>query len=502
MPIGIKSKLVLIFILGLFLRLVFIPMGALTFSYDQGRDAFISQQIIHGDLKIQGPPSSTPGLFHGVFYYYLLAPFYLMGRGSPYYPAVGMAVINCLGVFLIYVFAKKLTNSDPVSLSLSLLYAVSFEQSQYAVWLSNPAYAAFTVPLFYYFLWRSHGGVSYWSYILAGLFLGLSVQAEIFLAYHLTALIILWLTRDLPFKPSFIFRFFGGLIIGLFPMLVAQIKFGFTGISALSHLLIPTGLNQTRVQFTDTAFIYLNQLTKTFALNLFPVQIYLGGLIGLGLVFWLIKAKVPLFTKRIILAYIFSSFIAFPFGGVATPFVHVGIGFGIYLLLGMYLQKLYLSRRPLFILVISVLAISNLLAIFKNNNFGQTIFALQPDLTLKNETSVINFIYQSQKGAPFSLNTITSPLHINTAWSYLFNWYGVSNYGYLPYWHGHNQIGSLGNNLSSPPKSVTDYYLVIDPPEPNFVQFINSGIEEENGFSKPVQEYKFGTIRVQHRVRI
>ena len=85
-------------IFGFWLRVLYLPSGALTFSYDQGRDAYIAKSLIEGDIKIQGPPASTPGLFHGVFYYYLIAPFYLIGQGNPVYPAVAQAFINTLGI--------------------------------------------------------------------------------------------------------------------------------------------------------------------------------------------------------------------------------------------------------------------------------------------------------------------------------------------------------------------------------------------------------------------
>ena len=75
-------------IFGLFLRVIFLKNGALIFGYDQARDAFSALEIAHGHLKILGPSASAPGLFHGVLYYYLLAPIYLLGlrheRQSPF----------------------------------------------------------------------------------------------------------------------------------------------------------------------------------------------------------------------------------------------------------------------------------------------------------------------------------------------------------------------------------------------------------------------------------
>ncbi|MDP3733327.1 MAG: hypothetical protein Q8Q91_02180, partial [Candidatus Daviesbacteria bacterium] len=75
--------ILLILVLTFALRIIYIPSGAVSFHYDMARDAFIALQIWNGDLKIQGPPTSTPGLYHGPLYYYLLAPFYGFGGGDP-----------------------------------------------------------------------------------------------------------------------------------------------------------------------------------------------------------------------------------------------------------------------------------------------------------------------------------------------------------------------------------------------------------------------------------
>src|SRR3989344_9078971 len=82
-----------IFLFGYFLRVKYLPDNILTFGYDQARDAFIAGQILDGDLKVFGPPSSTPGLFHGVFYYYVLAIGYLFGE-NPLNAAYLIAFIN------------------------------------------------------------------------------------------------------------------------------------------------------------------------------------------------------------------------------------------------------------------------------------------------------------------------------------------------------------------------------------------------------------------------
>src|SRR5258708_36592111 len=75
--------LFLIFVLAYFLRVMFLTSRALTFGYDQARDAVYATQVAYGHLKIFGPPASQPALFHGALYYYVLARSYLFGHVSP-----------------------------------------------------------------------------------------------------------------------------------------------------------------------------------------------------------------------------------------------------------------------------------------------------------------------------------------------------------------------------------------------------------------------------------
>src|SRR3989344_3589932 len=104
-----------IFFLAFLLRVQFLPQKALTFGYDQARDAIHAGQIAKGDLKILGPSASTPGLYHGVFYYYLLAPAYLLGGGSPIIAAYWVAFLNSLTTFVVFYLTFLMTKNKRAS---------------------------------------------------------------------------------------------------------------------------------------------------------------------------------------------------------------------------------------------------------------------------------------------------------------------------------------------------------------------------------------------------
>ena len=160
------------------------------FSYDQARDAFTILDLLRGDLKIQGPPTSTRDFFHGVLYYYVVAPGYFFGHGSPIIAAVWLSAINSLGIFISYFMALRLLNNHFWAGITALLIALSYEQTQYAIYLANTALAPLSVPLIYFglWLWRHQKNAGP---LLTGLALGLSFQANFIFIYHLVVVIIL-----------------------------------------------------------------------------------------------------------------------------------------------------------------------------------------------------------------------------------------------------------------------------------------------------------------------
>src|SRR4030043_814216 len=96
------NLLILIIAGALFVR-VYRINDLLGFYYDQGRDALVIWRLWHeGKFFLIGPITGLAGIFLGPFYYYLLAPLYLIGGGNPVYPAVFLAFLSTLAIFVIY----------------------------------------------------------------------------------------------------------------------------------------------------------------------------------------------------------------------------------------------------------------------------------------------------------------------------------------------------------------------------------------------------------------
>lgn len=486
-----------IFGLGYYLRVMYLPQNILTFGYDQARDAVVSQQILKGDIKIQGPPASTPGLYHGVFYYYLLAPAYFFGQGSPVAAAYWIAFLNALAVFVVFALGYLMTKKFWVGILAAFLFAVSFEATQYATWLSNPTIGVWTVPLMYLGLWLWINSKNKFAPIITVIGLGLSIQSEIFLVYHIIPLLI-WLSvsrKNISRKQVFLFLI--TLSLSLSTMILNEFKFGFKSLSGLKLLAIGSEQNLAYAKsIGDYLVLYLNQIGRIFAFNSYPGNIGYGGVFVFGLAVYSIIKRDKIGT--FLATWLFSHLSIVTIGGTSTPFLMVGIGSAVSLIITYYLSKL---SKPVIVLILAVIVFGNASIILGENPRGATLFAIQKDMLLDKQIALIDYTYKETGGKPFSVNSLTSPLWINITWAYLYQWYGEQKYGYTPCFTGRDQVGQV---MSLPACEINRnyHYLIIEPMGGIPREYLPLTLSEEDVISKLVEEKTFGELVVQKRLKL
>jgi len=491
-----KPILVLIFLIALTLRWWYLPQKAISFAYDQARDAFLVSDMLHGHLKVLGPPvSGVPGLFHGVLYYYVIAPAYLLGHGDPVVVAYFLSFVSSLGVFAVYYLAHLLTKEKIPGLIAAIIFAFSFEATQYANLLTNASMGVWFVPIIYIGLYLWINKVNKWGPVLTGLAFGLSVQSEIALAYHVVPILV-WLIAyktKITRKDIIVSTVF--FIAAISSMIVSEVKFGFTGVSGVLYLLTSKdGIVQIK-QLSDFLITVLNQSGKTFAYTIFPQNLVFGGLLGFIIVLVALKRKE--FWAKFLASSIFAYCLALPFGGWNMRHILLGAAPEIAVLMGIFLWK-YVGNKILVIFALMIILAANLTKILSENKNGQTLFLFQ-DMTLSTQIQIVDYTYQTAGEKPFSISTLTSPLFVNTVWSYLYNRYGVSKYGYLPYWIGRDQVGQLGNNLQFPPSNVDKHFFIIEPTYGIPDLWVTYAKGDQESMSKLVYQKKFGELIVEER---
>ncbi len=169
--------LTLILIAALFVR-VYRVTELLQFYYDQGRDALVIWDLWHnGKPFLIGPITGLKGIFLGPFFYYLIAPFYLIGGGNPAYPAVFLAILSVCALCILYYLGWQMQNRV-TGIIAAAIGAFSYYIIQAGRWLSNPTPILLTSVLLLLALWKIATTKNERWWLLVTFLLGISMHFE------------------------------------------------------------------------------------------------------------------------------------------------------------------------------------------------------------------------------------------------------------------------------------------------------------------------------------
>ncbi|KKR83018.1 MAG: hypothetical protein UU73_C0001G0124 [Candidatus Daviesbacteria bacterium GW2011_GWA1_41_61] len=500
--------LFIIFVLALTLRFLYFPNN-IYFGFDQARDAFASLEIVFGEFRVVGPPTSVDGWFHGPLYYYLYAPLYYLGGGDPKFVAAFLRIINAGTIFLVFGVGTVIFNKR-VGLLSALFFAFSFEQTQYALYFNHPSLAVVTVTIFYLglallFFKKEPRGL-----ILALAGLGLSIQFEFVLTSLLIplALLLLIFRKTLPKinKEVWLLSILA-FALTTATFIAAEIKFHFRSVAVFSNLLSQSGtLEVSLKQILDNIYLISHRLVGDNLLSensLTGVSLVL--LIAISLVL-LIKKSSRLKTLFLVVWFL-SGTIPYYNNTTPTPLYYYSVGASISLLIGVsfLLTQVWERVNAAAILLIIIPLISNLMLITSINSKGSmSTINVQSGMLLSDEKKVLDYIYQASSGQQFTVYAVTMPFSINTTWSYLFQWYGKGKYGYLPIWGGEAASGYPGNLQVVTAKSTlpSNRFLIIEPTRGIRDSLIENILREESYFTKVSHQEKIGDFIVQKRYPI
>lgn len=180
---------ILLVILAIFLRLFRLD-ELFTFTYDQGRDMYVLQNIVRGDFTLIGPTTGLPGVFLGPFMYYFLVPGFILGNGSPLAVVKWMLVVITLVSPLFYLLLKRKVSPSQalIGFLLLVLTAGSIEEAR-QIW--NPSLVVPVLLISTFSLFKSKK--NQWWLVPALFSYGLSLQTELAYTVFLAPLYGLWI---------------------------------------------------------------------------------------------------------------------------------------------------------------------------------------------------------------------------------------------------------------------------------------------------------------------
>lgn len=407
-------------------------LNGISFSYDQARDAFYSQDILKGNLKIVGPPTDLQGLFHGPVYYYALAPIYAISR-DPRLVVIVFSVLNILSGLLLAKYLYQITKSKVIPLVFFFLFAISPELVFYSRFISN---ISLIIPFLSLAIYFSQYLPKRSGFVGLATCLALAAQAEFFLLSLFPIILIYFLIKKEKIQSllSFVLTY----VIFISPYALAEIKFKFRGLNAFFGFSkdadsgIITVLNR-----------FISGYADLFTRNIFSINRIIAALVLLALVVWVIKSinQKIISDKLIYVILLFLSPLLLMIFVNAGPVVFFSISATIPLFI---IISIFLNKYPYLIPVVLILASLQLFPVHINGIERNGIYTgSEIGQNLADEMKVVDIV--SSQGADTTYDSITAPMFTNTLWSYLFDWYGKSKYGFSPTWHGTGQAGMPGD---------------------------------------------------------
>jgi len=485
-PLNITLGFILF--VALFLR-VYHTGTILGFWYDQGRDALVIWDFWHqGKLFLIGPTTGIAGIFRGPWYYWLIAPVYLIAGGNPAAVAIFLASTTVVAIYFLYKIGEKL-GGVRVGLIAALIASLSYYMVISARWLSNPTPMFLISMLTIWFLIKFTEGKKSALYGLAFL-IGMAIQfgsaAEVF--YIPGAMLILWIYRK---KLGGLKNLIGPALI-FFVVFIPQIVFN------IRH----QGIFMTAVKkflFEDKSFklsfwqmlkirapFYYDMLASKFWINGAKIFAPFLAVAGLSLVLsWKKLWGKTIF--KIVFIFSLAPLIGMLFfqGNYGNVYEYYFTGYYFIFVLLISCLLVNLSKNFLGKVVLALF-----LVVFLVRSFKTTVpFVLTTDnwgpsaVYLSNQKEILDWIYQDAGGSGFNVDVYVPPV-IPYAYDYLFKWYGGKVHGKLP-----------------EDKQVPLLYTIyeVDGAHP---ERLDTWLTRQVKIGKVEKETRYGGITVQRRVRL
>jgi len=464
--------IILILVLASFLRLYRIA-DYMTFLGDEGRDALIVYNILHGKLTLLGPTASVGGFFLGPIYYYFMAVFTLLFNYNPVGPSVMIALFGIVTVWLIYKVCKEFFDQN-IAIIASLLYAISPVVISYSRSSWNPNPLPFFSLLSLYVLYKAVKRESTSLFILEGLLLGICIQLH-YLTLFLIVIVAVYVifVRFLVLNKTFLknlyqslkefILIFIGFIVGWSPFLAFEIRHGFPNIKSIFNFIFSSGKTGPGQSFFSTIydvffrlfgrlvfnFPSIDQLAKYNKPTLFAWQYMIlifallsSVLLIKNLLQSINKNKDDLLRYGLLAIWFIVGIILFGFYKKAIYDYYFGFMFPLpFILVAITIGSLIKVKFGKFIISIVVLALFIL-------NIQGVPFRYPPNRQLNQAETIAKFVLDKTNNKPFNFALITGG---NSDFAYRY---------FLTVW-GHAPITIQQTKDDPQRKTITNQLLVV-----------------------------------------
>lgn len=425
---GMGKKLTAFFLLvfyfiGLKLRVGGTLNGYFAFTYDQGRDFLELSKLVFGhNLSLIGPPTGIEGVFHGVWWFWVLAPVFWLWRGDPTLMVATFNVLSTLFVLVAYYIGEKIKDAT-LGLVLAGIVATSpaFVDTGAQLWHPNivPLLTLLLVFALWQFIKKKRSFV--WTAALLGLIWEFEFgSGGIFLPAFVFAILILKITparKDIV--PSFLA--FG---VWLVPRLLFELRHSFLQTKSLVFYISHTKQTEFVLPLIDRVFLRLETILSLLKNS------FTGGnmevLTGLLLLFlfafvFLVKTETDNQEKKLIMVLFLSLELIYIAASIYPNalwnYYLIGVPAMLLMPIGWAIHWLMRQLPVIGWGVFIGLILQSSFPVFAH---GES--AWQGDASVfKNQLQIVDAIYQDTGDRPFNIQ-VYSPSVIDYTYEYLFKW--------------------------------------------------------------------------------
>ena len=462
------------------------------FYFDQGRDALAVWKFWHeGKPFLIGPVTGLAGIFLGPLYYYLIAPFYLIGGGNPVYPAIFLAFLSTLAVLMLFVIGRDM-HSRGAGLIAATIGGLSYYIVTTSRWLSNPNPILLSSLILLYSMWKIIQGNDKRWWVVTVLMVGISLHFE-------SASAVFYLPIFFIFTIWQLKKLSGGKIIiisalAFLATLLPQIIFNFRHENILIN-------NFRSLLFEERAFKGLTKFIfeerMKFFWNVIFSKIYPSKEIYSILFITLSASAMFVGRERIKkgLLKLFLIFFLVPFFGYLFFQGNFGNIFDYYLsgyylpiilFIAIGLAEIWKTKYLKFLILIFLITFMREHSVLLRNMLSNGLDG-PTDIKFGSQIKAVNWVFENAQGrGSFNIDVYVPPV-IPYAYDYLFLWQGTERCGT-------NLCGKVDQNL---PLLYTLYEQ--DPPNPDRLEV---WLARQKGIGIVEEEARFGGITVQRRTRI
>ncbi len=499
--------LTIILLLAFFVR-VYRTEDLMGFYYDQGRDALVIWKLWHeGKPFLIGPVTGLAGIFLGPLFYYLIAPFYLMGGGDPRIPAMFLSLTTVFALVILYYLGWKM-QSRLTGLIAVIIGGFSYYLVLAGRWLSNPTPMFLLSMLILWNMWSiltndqraktkdTLAGLSQKSnylWISLSLLLGISLQFESASAIFYIPMAIVFTIWQMKKLPNIKTLFFAIIIFTLtfLPQILFDLRHDYIILDSFKRVLISEKsfrgpFNPENIVFKKSFFwnILNSKIFPTYAktANVFYLSVFVG------IVILLTKKKKEL---TLLLIYLGIPFIGYFFfqgnEGHIYDYYTTGYYFPLILLFSFGLGILWKN-------IIGKIIVISFLIVFLNintkllRNYLTSPYGGSGGIALGTELQAVDWIYGNAKNVnEFNVDIYVPPV-IPHSYEYLLLWRGTR-------FCGENLCGMVKDS------NVSVLYTLFeeDPPHP---ERLTVWLERQKEIGKIDEQIRFGNVTVQRRNRI